>query len=276
LATSTKSKSNPKADQPAGPPKGTKEAFARFAENPSRESFRQLLTEHLGEARHLDFKETWPDGPALAKHILGIANTDGGALVVGVKEDATGSLDPIGLSKLTDKADITNGIKKYLPSELLQRVHPLDFTFEASEYPRIVGKSFQVLLVDFSEEHIPLVAQRAGTGIRDSAIYVRRDGLTEEATHTEVQALINRRIETRYSSSKELNLKGHIEQLRVLYAEIPQFVASGILPLFSELAKTTGMFAAKRNSLYPTETVDQFIVRMIGAKKARIEEELDV
>lgn len=276
MATSTKSRSIPKADQPADPPKGTKEAFARFAENPSRESFRQLLTEHLGEARNLDFKATWPDGPALAKHILGLGNTDGGALVVGVKEDAASGLDPIGLSKLADKADILNGIKKFLPSELLQRVYPLDFAFEASEYPKIVGKSFQVLLVDFSAEHIPFVAQRAGTGIRDAAIYVRRDGLTEEASHTEVQALINRRIETRYSSSKELTLKGHFEQLRVLYAEIPQFVGAGIFPMMTALAKTAGMFAATRNALYPTETVDQFIVRMIGAKKARIEEELDV
>lgn len=271
MATVSKAKSEAGS---SSPPKGTKEAFARFAEDPSRESFRKLLTGHLGEARHLDFKESWPDGPALAKHILGLGNTDGGALVIGVEEEPSGSLNPVGLPKLADKADILNGIKKYLPSELFVRVHPLDFTYDASEYSKIVGKSFQVLLVESSAEHTPFIAARSGTGIRDNAIYVRRDGLTDEASHSEVQGLLNRRIETQYSTSRELDLKKHIEQLRALYGEIPQFVTPSF---FGNLGLGgIGRFAAKPNALYPAETVEQFIVRMIAAKKVRIADELDV
>jgi hypothetical protein len=263
----------PKAKaSPSGPLKGPREAFARFAEDPSRDKFRELMQGHLGEARNLDFKEAWPDGPALAKQILGLANTDGGVLIIGVQEDQSGSLNPVGLAKLTDKADVLNSIKKFLPSELLARVHPLDFVFEASEYPKIVGKSFQVLLVEFNPEHIPFVAMRSSTGLRESAIYVRRDGLTEEASHSEVQALINKRIETRYSTSSELTLKKHIEQLRTLYAEIPEF-ATGLarfgLTQFSALRST-------RNSFYPTESVNEFLARMVEAKKGRIARVLDL
>lgn len=121
-----------------------------------------------------------------------------------------------------DKADITNGLKKYLPAELLGRTDLLDFSFDASEYPKLVRKRFQVVIIEYSVDHMPALALRDGDGLKSSVIYVRREGQTEEATHDEVQSVINKRIETRYSTSNEINLKQHLEQLRALYAEIPR------------------------------------------------------
>jgi hypothetical protein len=238
--------------------KGHKESFARFFEEPSRESLRELLKQHVGETRFLDFKEEWPKHAALAKHILGFANTGQACIIMGAKELADRSIDPVGLPQLADKADITNGLKNYLPAELLGRTDVLDFSFDASEYPKLVGKRFQVVIIEYSVDH-------NGDGLKSSIIYIRREGQTEEATHDEVQNVINRRIETRYSTSNEINLKQHMEQLRALYAEIPHSLG----PSFS-----IGVFALggllRPNPNLPSETYDEFVDRMIDLKKAVI------
>lgn len=36
------------------------EEFAKFFENPKRETFRDLIRNNLGELRTCDFKEDWP------------------------------------------------------------------------------------------------------------------------------------------------------------------------------------------------------------------------
>ena len=55
--------------------RGSKELFARFLENPTREGLREILQNHLGETRDLDFKESWENWAKMAKHILGLANS---------------------------------------------------------------------------------------------------------------------------------------------------------------------------------------------------------
>lgn len=188
------------------PQKGHKESFARFFEEPSREALRELLKQHVGETRFLDFKEEWPKHGTLAKHILGFAITGNASLIMGAKEEADGTIEAIGLSKLEDKGDITNGLKKYVPAELLQRTEVLDFSFDASQYPKVVGKRFQVVLIEYKVEHTPVLALQSGDGLKSSVIYVRREGQTEEGRHDEIQQIINKRIETGYSTSNEINL----------------------------------------------------------------------
>jgi hypothetical protein len=242
----------------------SKESFARFFEDPSREGLRELLKQHVGETRFMDFKEEWPKHVSLAKQILGFANTGNACLIMGGKEEADGTIEAIGLPKLEDKADITNGLKKYLPPELLQRTDVLDFSFDASEYPKVIGKRFQVVLIEYDVDHTPVLALRDGDGLKSSAIYVRREGQTEEATHDEIQSIINKRIDTRYSTSKEINLKQHLEQLRALYGEIPR----SSKPLFA-----LGTFAAAFFHPEPNangETYEEFVNRMIDLKKAII------
>jgi hypothetical protein len=245
-------------------PKSYKEAFARFFEEPTRERLRELLRENLGETKLLDFKEAWPKHPALAKHVLALANTGNGCVVAGVKENDDKTLEPVGLSQLTDKVDIINGIKSFLPSDLLTRLEVLDFAFEASEYPKLIGKAFQVLLVEFSPEHTPAVSLREGDGIRNAAVYVRREGQTAEATHDELQAIINKRIETKYSTSDEISLKQHMEQLRVLYTEIPRTI-SFAQSFFGSLTGAGSVFRVNANA--PEESYEDFVKRMIELKK---------
>jgi Putative DNA-binding domain len=247
--------------------KGNKELFATFFEDPNRETLRELIKNNIGETRDLDFKEAWPKYPLLAKHVLGFANTGNACIVVGVSEKADGTLDPIGLQKLTDKADIQNGIKSYLPNELLTRIAVLDFPFDASEYPKLVGKRFQVLLVPYDVEHTPVLSLREGEGIRAGVLYLRRDGQTGEATHDELQRIINKRIETGYSTSDEITLKQHLEQLRMLYSEIPRSLSMAEA-LLGQYSGYGSLFRA--NPQAPRETYEEFVLKMIDLKKAII------
>lgn len=246
-------------------PKRHHEGYAKFFEEPTRESLRELLKHNIGELDYLDFKETWPEVPKLAKHILGLANSGGGALVIGTKQNDDGSIDPVGLAALEDKTDITNKIKHYLPDQISAEI--LDFSYKDSEYPTLKGKSFQVLLVESDPKTLPLLAKKDGDGIRCNAVYVRDGVSTTEASHEALQKVINRRLDTGYSSQKVLELKEHLEQLKILDKERPGNT-SGLNRMFEE------QFGGHIFSTKTTDDYNQFIESLYHEKKKLIERDL--
>jgi len=261
-----------KAIAVTGRSKGFKEAFARFFEAPTREGLRDLLRENFGEANEVDFKREWPERSKLARHVLALANFGGGCIIIGVEQEE-GALNPGGLSALTDKTEILSGLSNYVPDTLMRKVEILDFPYQESEYPMQKGKSFQVLLVEDDQAHLPFVAMRDGTHVRGNAIYTRRGVATEEANYDELQRIINRRLETGYSSRRELDLQAHVEQLRVLYEQVSPYRMNVLSELLSR-----SMFQVMRrvpNPSYPEEDYETFIVRTIARKKRRIEMELN-
>jgi len=244
--------------------KGWQEDFAKFFENPSREGLRNLLQFQVGERNCLDFKQDWPTFPKLARHILGMANYGSGCLVVGVEEKADKTFDPVGVGKPIDKADIHKGIQKFIPTKLIYEV--LTLGYEAAEYPRLVGKAFQVMFVENSPQYIPFVAQAGSEHeIRRNAIYVRRGTATEEANYEELQEMFNRRLETGHSSTRELSLGTHLADLEFLYKLVPRYQTFGDL-----------VDAWRPDSLvnpeYPEESFGGFVARMIREKKATIQD----
>lgn len=190
------------------------ETFARFFAEPTREALRELLRRNIGETDYLDFKADWPTLPKLARHILALANSGGGALVVGVEQEADGTLVPGGMSAIKDKAQLLPPLSAYLPKALEYQV--LDFSFAAAEYAALVGKSFQVLLVDNTPKHLPFLALKDAEGLRTNAIYVRVGTASTEASYIELQGVLNRRIESGHSSQSALDLDKHLAQLRTL------------------------------------------------------------
>jgi len=261
------------------------EEFARFFENPTREGLRELLRNNVGELPHCDFKQQWPAFPKFARHLLGLGNSGGGCIIIGIAQREDKTLEPEGLEALMDKADIVNGIKKFLPNALLANVDIQDYSFEASEYPAIVGKKFQVVFVWDDPKHLPFVATGDGDGIRNNAIYVRRGTSTEEANYEELQRIINRRLDTSYSSQREIDLETHLEQLKFLFRQVDRYhiritggLAQYMQSAFSQLAAQIMGEQSERvpNPMYPEEDFEAFIVRMIERKKKRIEIELDV
>jgi predicted HTH transcriptional regulator len=242
--------------------KGWNEVFAQFFENPTRSTLRTLLRENLGEFNHIDFKKMWLLDAALARHLLGFANSGGGVIVIGVREEDDKNLAPDGLETLADKTDISNSVKRFLPDTLQYSV--LNFRFDESEYAKIKGKQFQVLLIENAPEHLPFVCQADGDKIRKAAIYVRDGVATIEASHEQLQRILNTRIATSHSTDRELTLKDHLDELQILYAMIPRQVGGlfGLQPI--------GL--STPNPSYPKEHLDSFVARMIEAKKKVIEE----
>lgn len=264
--------------------KGIKEEIAKFLENPSRESFREIIRNNGGEFPNLDFKESFPAFPKLAKHLLAMANSEGGCIVIGIAEKEDKSLEIRGISEIIDKSDITKGIEKYLPSFLLDDITILDFAYEETEYPKLKGKTFQIVLIDSNSNHLPFIALSNGEGIRKHAIYVRKGTDSEEASYDALQKILNRRLETGYSSKNELDLLNHIEQLKILYNQINKNFVRYKKNAFGleSIAKTISSFMSqtieevKENPKYPKEDFEDFVVRMIEKKKEKIEIEIGV
>lgn len=239
------------------------EGFARFFEKPTRESLRSLIKENIGETDYLDFKEIWIPFTKLSKHILALSNSGGGAIIVGVKENDDGTTIPVGLDEFQDKEKISKGVVKYLPADISWEV--FDFSYEDSEYPTLKGKKFQVLLVDYNAQFIPFLCLKAGDGLKDNTVYVRRGTSTTEATHDDLQRIINERIETGYSSTHVIALSEHLQQLKELYR-----TKEGSSQ-FSAAAMALAMLEGEKFKGY-----HDFISILIEKKKDKIEKELEL
>ena len=235
------------------------EEMAQFFEQPNRVTLRDLLKGHVGESDHHDFKERWPLGTNLARHVLAFANSGGGVLVLGVKEHDDGSMEATGLPKLTDKTEVYDAIKRYIPDGLEFNV--CDFCYTESEYQTIKGKKFQVLFVDYHPERLPFLPSRDGDDIVASSVYVRVGASTRPATHDQLQRILNRRIETGYSTERELTLKEHLDELKMLYDEKrPQGIFAGA---FMQMASD------------PRQAYEAFLDRIIELKQHAIENLLE-
>jgi len=249
-------------------PRGAKDSFGSFFEDPSRETLQQYLDDHLGEGREIDFKQEWLSRHDLARMILGFANTRNAALIFGVKENSDHSFDAVGLEQVKDKADFQKELKDLLPGPLLESVELWDLPYKNSGFEKLEGKTFQVVLVPYMPERIPFLPKRGTTDLKPTAIYIRRDGETVEANHEELESLINRRIETKHSTSMEMDLRKHLEQLKVLHEQLPR---ESSLFRMTQLA-----FFLSGHDGDNGETYAQFLKRMIRLKQMVISRELAI
>lgn len=256
------------------PSSGLREAFAKLFEDPSRDKLHELIKGAGGEFRDLDFKVEWPGKAAVAKQVLALGNIGGGVLVVGVSEEADGTLTPVGLASFSDKADITSGLKGIVPSVLVERVTVHDFDYPTGEYGVIQGMKFQVLFVEPDADHIPFLALKEAEKITPGVVYVRREGMIDVATYDEVQRMLNARIASGHSSQSELDLRAHMDQLKVLYEQIEPTTTTGLSWLTGGLASRSWIAALggrrEANPMYPAETFEQFVSSQIDAKKRLI------
>lgn len=128
----------------------SKDYLYELFQRPSRESFREYFQNSTGEMNDIDFKAQLEADSKLAKHILGIANYGGGAIVFGVKQESDGSLEYVGVANIMDKADVAKKLNAFIPSNLNYDVH--EFAFEGSEYEKLKNKKFQMLIIPNTPE----------------------------------------------------------------------------------------------------------------------------
>jgi hypothetical protein len=125
-----------------------KEMVYDVLQNPTRENFIDILDNGLGEQDNLDFKVQWIEAQKLAEILLGIANSGGGAIILGVKENEDGTVtltvDAVCDMVICDDAVITHeltvkfaddGSFQYLGNEILDDgiMHIPDYQYRIKE-----------------------------------------------------------------------------------------------------------------------------------------------
>lgn len=241
-----------------------KDSIYDFLTNLDKENFADLLRTADYESDNLDFKEKWIEKGVLAKELLAMANSGGGIIIFGVKEVETNKFDPCGLQEMCDPADIQNRVEKYISTNLKYRIEK--FSFDRSEYEKLQGKSFQVIIVEDLPQYLPYISESETDGLKKATIYVRHGTECVVADKDDVEALINRRISTGYKSKLELD--DHIQQLKTLYRyKRPEI--SSTLSLFSKLSQILSTTNAQNTSEFYV-----YIDELIARKKKIIEMDL--
>lgn len=263
--------------------------YDQFLKEPTKDNFRDFMKKSCGELNEMDFKETWIDKGPLAKIMLAMANNGGGIIVFGVKENEDNTFDILGLDSLKDTADISNSISRLVSSSLDYEV--FNFVFDSDVYGKFENKKFQIMVIHDTPERLPFVSLGQSEKIEKDVIYVRRGTKSEKATSEEINRIIERKIATIYSENTDMSLDQHLEQLKKLYSELPQkiqvLVRKGTQPNFAAALKVFGErigalygtpdeYEEKDNPNYPDEGYEAFILRMIDAKKLKIEKVLDL
>lgn len=263
--------------------------YDQFLKEPTKDNFRDFMKKSCGELNEMDFKETWIDKGPLAKIMLDMANNGGGIIVFGVKENEDNTFDILGLDSLKDTADISNSISRLVSSSLDYEV--FNFVFDSDVYGKFENKKFQIMVIHDTPERLPFVSLGQSEKIEKDVIYVRRGTKSEKATSEEINRIIERKIATIYSENTDMSLDQHLEQLKKLYSELPQkiqvLVRKGTQPNFAAALKVFGErigalygtpdeYEEKDNPNYPDEGYEAFILRMINAKKLKIEKVLDL
>lgn len=260
--------------------------YDEFLKEPTKDNFRNFLSKNCGELDEVDYKATWIDKGHLAKTMLAMANSNGGAIIVGVKEEDDGTLTPTGLENFKDKAIINDDIHKLVPAELDYQV--LDFSYDSSEYEKMQNKKFQMLIVFDTPDRLPFVSQGETTGLEKDVIYVRRGTKCEKATASDIEKIIYNRLETTFKEASDMTLSEHLEQLKILYAELPKQIkvlikkgaptklALALSSFGKLLTETEDIYEELDNPNYPEESYEAFVLKMIAKKKLKIEKVLDL
>lgn len=254
-----------------------KELVYKILQEPTREKFIDIIDNGFGELDNLDFKEQWIDHQKIAEIILGIANSGGGAVIFGVKENDDGTLSATGLNQLEDKEKVHSKIQKFLPDILEFSIY--DFDFNGENYSKVNGKLFQILCINSKEIELPYVWKKDSNGAEAGCIFYRRGTKTIKANMQEIQDMIDKRIEAAYMEESSLQLEEHLKQLSTLYNNLMPYKYS-LNGLFRGINSLTAIGSARiagtKNPCYPDESYEEFIARMIEQKKKKIEKVLDL
>lgn len=260
-----------------------------FLKEPTKDNFQKFMRNSCGELNDVDFKEEWIEKGPLAKIMLAMGNNGGGIVVFGIKENEDNLFTISGLDTIKDTADISNSIAKLVSPSLDYEI--LSFLYDSSVYGIYENKKFQIIVIHDTPERLPFVSLGQSDKIEKDVIYVRRGTKSVRASSEEIQRIIERKIATIYSDKTNISLDEHLIQLRKLYDELPQkirvLVRKGTRAHFMTLLETFGErvgsvygtpdeYEEQDNPNYPDEDYEAFILRMINAKKLKIEKILDV
>ncbi|MGM9922948.1 MAG: RNA-binding domain-containing protein [Bacillus sp. (in: firmicutes)] len=213
------------------------DSLKQFMLEPTNEHLKNVLLHNTGETDFLDFKTKWIDMTKLAKHVLAIANSGGGCIIVGVtqNDDCTPILEGLQSKDILDKADVDNKLEHLLPKYLKYRTE--DFIFSQRTHEQLKGKVFQVLIIEYDPKYVPFTSVVNQGELKYGAIYVRQGTKSIEASNEKLVEIILRKVESGGSSVRDFTLKEHLQQLDTLYEEIKQFHDPDYIAFLQELVE---------------------------------------
>jgi hypothetical protein len=268
------------------PNKPWKDLLASYLNEPTLPNLRRLIQYEAIEDDDLEFKEKLLHEAEIAQHILARGNTRGGVIIFGLKEVKTESrFEPVGIESNIEPTSLQDKLDKYLPYELLRElIEIVPAFYEESDYGKLKGKLFLVIIVRSEPRYIPFLPKKeSGNVLKKSIIYVRKNRSSRPAEYDDIQNILKKRIETEYTiTPSKRKLREHLEELKELYSHIPKTIGGGAFSKFAarEMSKIINTFnmgdleyvPSKDNPNYPEEGFEAFVNRMIEKKKLVIEQ----
>lgn len=249
----------------------TKDSLLNFFKEPTIEEFSHFLEQNVGESNNVDFKENWIDFDKMAKIILGIANSGGGAIVIGVSEQDNNIVSTgIPSDKIVDAADLTKKISKYFPEKMVSCFSLLNFFYDNEVYGTLRGKKFQVIIIRVDPSDLPVICESDSKSLQKADIYIRRGTSTEKINYDELQELIAVKIEAEKDRISNLELKDELVQLSTLYDAVPIKIKKMGVSAFLQSPLFLPVMGLQQNTIYPKESYEEFLVSSIEKKKEKI------
>lgn len=261
-----------------------KEYMYGFLQEPTREKFIDLVFDGVGEQDSIDFKKIWIDPQKLSEIILGMANTGGGVIILGVDEKEDGTMEAVGLEEIVDKEKQHSKISKFLPNTV--KFDILDFDFSGEAYSKIENKMYQIIVINSEDKDLPYMWDRDSNENQVGCVFIRKGTKTVKANSFELSELIGKKIRSMYAEGSRLALEEHLEQLKTLYEYVGVKenvihknilnIGQTLLERFQAISESLGEVERSKNPFYPEEDFEEFIANMIKKKKIKIERVLDL
>ena len=194
--------------------KDIKENFAKLFDDPNRVTLKDSLKNLTTEYDDFEFKEIEIETPILAKHIIGMANTNGGIILLGVENTENG-FKPCGLENNTDTTDMKKQLAKYLPHELKYEIYQIDYD-KRDEWGDLKNKSFKIIKIKFTPEYIPFLPIKGSKYYEKTDIFCRKNSSTTRCEYDDLQDIFNKRKSINRYRITALTLRNELEELKIL------------------------------------------------------------
>ena len=211
-----------------------KDIVADLLNAPDRVKFKELLKNNLEEFNEIEFKGDYIEYDKIAKHILAMANTDNGLIIIGVDEK-NNELNPRGI-ELRDKTDIKNKLANILPDLLEYEI--FDFKYDNHvEWDKVRNKNFQMIAIYFTPEKIPFLSKIEKNNVKPFEIYCRRSNSSDKVRQEDINRILDTRINS-FEKNVGFNLRKELDDLKTLtiYSNSSNLLAFSITnPLFLDI-----------------------------------------
>lgn len=205
--------------------KNVHDYFPEFLNNPTPENFKKLIKDNTGESDYLEFKEYYPKNYKLVKTILGMANSGGGIIIIGIDDNR----ELKGLKELKDKTDIGNKLSNYLPKNLIYEIHDIKYD-EKEKDDNLKDKQFQLIIIDDTPDRIPFLSLKEEnnndeTVLYNTIIYCRKSTSTEPSNQEDIKEIMERRVNSKVQIGVN-EFKEDLKQLETLYLLLEKYYPS--------------------------------------------------